>query len=202
MRPAEAERVGAADVTLRGEIDELLAHRGEVAHLLLHLDDAMAERDRERAVGVAAVAPLGDIHDVLHLAERETEPARATKEMDPLDGVLAEEPITVLAPGDGAEQSGVGVEPDSARRHVGLLRDGADPQQDFALKRHARMLRRERARHPALIAPKDASCAGGSAPVGYLVGFGSALGCTVEPEQHAPQQLPQLHAMTTTSQLI
>jgi hypothetical protein len=29
-----------------------------------------------------------------------------------------------------------------------------------------------------------------------LVGFGSALGCTVEPEQHAPQQLPQLHAIT------
>jgi hypothetical protein len=40
------------------------------------------------------------------------------------------------------------------------------------------------------------------ASVGYVVGFGSALGCTVEPEQHAPQQFPHVHAITTTSQLI
>jgi hypothetical protein len=33
------------------------------------------------------------------------------------------------------------------------------------------------------------------ARIDYLVGFGSALGWTVEPEQQAPQQLPQLQAI-------
>ena len=134
MRPAEAQRVGASDIALDGEVHELGAHRCELLDLLLDRADPYAQRTGECAMRIVAVARLGDVHHVLDLFERQAQMDRTSQEVHSFHGVLAEEPVAVLAASDGTKEPDVGIEPDSAGGYIGMLGDSAHPEEDFSLQ--------------------------------------------------------------------
>ncbi len=152
MRATQAERVGAASVALDRKIDQLCAHRRQLADLLLDGSDPDPQRLRKSAMRVRAVTRLRDIHHVLDLFERKAEVHRSAEQMNALDRVFAEEPVAVLAASDRTQKPDVGVKPDSASGHLSLFGDSAHSEENLCLRhggdatRHRRTVAPHRAR--------------------------------------------------------